>query len=567
VLLIDNYDPGEEAYNQIINNFLETHPLVSFIATTEEKLATSYVPLTFNNAKYSNLYVHEISRPEVRMLASKWPNLTSEKREIILEKISEIFVQLNIPMNYWTVSLFIWIFEKNNDANFHSSFELIQLYIDNLLDRKRIALDKNFKLKFDDLKTYLAHLAYFLLKDRAKVGYTATYSEIVVFTSSYREKNKRFVIEVQDIIDLILNKNILKKISVDRFTFRLNGVFEYFLALYMSVDNSFRDSIINDDHFFLSFKNEFELLAGFERNSDEFVRLIFKKTKDIYANTFASYSQKPIDIQLLNKVSEVFDITLPLQQLEEKNKSPLSIEKQDEILSEIKPLDINNTEVTVKEYHEEISDNSDNLEVALHILARVLRNSNVQDQKEIDVLLDYILDASCYLGFKVIDEFQAGDFKDSAEPEDENIIVQLITNFMPIIVQTFLFDSLAQNDLERIFLEKIEELKKDSKSNQFKLLLLYLTIIDLDLNTHKVLIDDLIELIDLDILKQTLVLKLYILLMFKCEGKPHLEDYVKSKIKIQTTKIDPKFNKTGLQKGLIKTTRIVHLKENRNKKK
>ncbi|MGD0342236.1 MAG: hypothetical protein ABSA76_11100, partial [Bacteroidales bacterium] len=348
LLLIDNYDPGQETFNEIINAFLKKHLKTSFIATIEEKLVTSFASFTFANKKYSNLFIHEISRPEVRSLANKWPNLTTEKRDIILEKISEIFVQLNIPTNYWTVSLFIWIFEKNNDANFHSSFELIQLYIDNLLDRKRIALDREFKLKFEDLKTYLAILAHFLLFDRASVGYTATYSEIVNFTNDYRENNKRFVIQVKDVIDLILNKNILKKVSEDRFTFRLNGVFEYFLALYMSLDKSFRDSIINDEHFYLSFKNEFELLAGFEKDSVGYVRMIFDKTVSIFKGTTAVYSQISIDNQLLKKITEVFDIKLPLHQLQEGLKSPFPIDKQDEILAEIKPTEISNTEVKVK---------------------------------------------------------------------------------------------------------------------------------------------------------------------------------------------------------------------------
>lgn len=568
-LLIDNYDPEQEKFNDNINKFLNTHNGTSFIATMEEKLATSFASFAFDDKKYSNLFIHEISRPEVRSLANKWPNITPEKKEIILEKISEIFTQLNIPTNYWTVSLFIWIFEKNNDANFHNSFELIQLYIDNLLDRKRIAIDKKFKIKFEDLKMYLAALSHFLLIDRAKVGYTATYSEIVNFTSTYRENNKRFVIEVKDVIDLILYKNILRKVSEDRFTFRLNGVFEYFLALHMSVDKKFRDLVINDEHYYLSFKNEFELLAGFEKNSEDFVKMIFERTEIIFKGVFASYSQTSIDRHLQNKVSEIFDITVPIHQLGDDIKRPLPVEKQDEILGEIKPLEISNIEVKVKEYFEEITDSTENLENALHILARVFRNSNIQNQKDVDQFLDFILDAACYLGFKLIDEVQEGDYFSIDEPNEdkEKVLVQLITNFMPIIVQTFLFDTLAQNDLERIFIEKINYLKQNGKSNQFKLLLLYFTVIDLDLNSHKKLIEEIIDLIDLDILRQTTILKLYIYLMFKCSGKPQLEDYIKEKISLLTKIINPKFDKSELQKGLIKTTRFVHLKDKNSKKK
>lgn len=570
-LLIDNYDPHFESFNTIINDFLENNPTVCFIAATEDKLAASFASYEFDGRSYSNLYIHEISRPEVRLLANKWPNLTPDKREIILDKIFGIFTQLNIPTNYWTVSLFLWIFEKNNDANFHNSFELIQLYIDNLLDRKRLALDKSSKLKFDDFKSYLGELSHFLMIDRIDKGYTATYAEIVEFTDKYRNRNKRFVIEVKDVIDLIIEKGILRKAFDDSYTFRLNGVFEYFIALYMSNDKKFAYKIIDDDHYYLSFKNELELYAGFEKNGEEYLSKIFERTKKIFKNLTEKYEATNIDSQLMLKISEAFDISLPMQQLGSNFQKALPVEKQDEILGEMNPVDIQKSEVKVKEYYEVIEDNSENLEKALHILSRVFRNSNVQDEKQVNEVLDYIIDTSCYLGFKLIDEAEKmEDFGIDAEElstEHEKMLVQLITNFMPLIVQTFLYDALAQNDLERIFKDKIEELKKDKKNNQFKLLILYFTLIDLDLNANKNLIPEVIEIINLNILRQTTILKLYYYLMFKCNNKPQLEDYIKEQIRIQTLKINPDANVGELQKGMSQTTKLVRLRNRSVKRK
>lgn len=569
-LLIDNYDPNFSSFNEIINEFLKINLSACFIAATEDKLATSFASYEFDGRKYSNLYIHEISRPEVRLLANKWPNLTADKREIILDKIFGIFTQLNIPSNYWTVSLFLWIFEKNNDANFHNSFELIQLYIDNLLDRKRLALDRSSKLKFDDFKSYLGELAYFLMIDRIDKGYTATYAEIVEFTDNYRTKNKRFVIEVKDVIDLVIEKSILRKSFDDSYTFRLNGVFEYFIALYMSNDKTFAYKIIEDDHYYLSFKNELELFAGFEKNSEEYLTKIFERTKGIFKNLTDKYSVTNIDVQLMTKISEVFDISLPMQQLGTNFQKALGVEKQDEILGEINPINIQKSEVKIKQYYEIIEDNSDNLEKALHILSRVFRNSNIQDEKQINEVLNYILDSACYLGFKLIDEAEAEGFGINTEDlsdEHEKIIVQLLTNFMPLIVQTFLYDAIAQNDLERIFKEKIEELKKDKKNNQFKLLILYFTLIDLDVNANKNLIQEVIETIDLNILRQTTILKLYYYLMFKCNGKPQLEEFLKDQIRIQTLKINPKTDVGQLQKGIGNTTKLVKLRNQSNKRK
>ncbi|MBL7910010.1 MAG: metallophosphoesterase [Bacteroidia bacterium] len=569
-LLIDNYDPNFSSFNEVINTFLEENETVTFIAATEEKLAASFTSYVFDGRTYSNLYIHEISRPEVRLLANKWPGLTTDKKEIILEKIFGIFTQLNIPTNYWTVSLFLWIFEKNNDANFHNSFELIQLYIDNLLDRKRLALDKSSKINFDDFKAYLAQLAHFLLFERIDKGYTATYAEIVEFTSFYRDKNKRFVIEVKDVIDLVIEKNILRKAFDDSYTFRLNGVFEYFVALYMTHDKEFCDKIINDDHYYLSFKNELELFAGFEKNNSEYLDKIYKRTKSIFRNVEEKYSKTSIDKQLMLKISEAYDISLPVQQLSSEIKKTFTVEKQDEMLAEMNPVNIQKSEVKVKHYYEKIEDNSNNLEKALHILARVFRNSNIQDEKQVSEVFDYILNNACYMGFKLIDEAEEDGVIPNSEAlseQQEQMLVQLITNFMPIIVQTFFYDAIAQNDLERILKDKIQVLKKDAKNNQFQLLILYFTLIDLDLNAHKDLIDEVIELINLNTLRQTTLLKLFYYLMFKCNNKPLLEELLKNKIRIQTLKINPKTDVGELQKGILKTTNLVKLKNVNNKRK
>ena len=73
---------------------------------------------------------------KIRTLTQKWSSIPENRKDVVIDKITQIFSQLNMPTNYWTVSLFLWIFEKTNETNFHNNFELIQLYIDGILDRK-----------------------------------------------------------------------------------------------------------------------------------------------------------------------------------------------------------------------------------------------------------------------------------------------------------------------------------------------------------------------------------------------------------------------------------------------
>ena len=161
-----------------------------------------------------------------------------------------------------------------------------------------------------------------------------------------------------------------------------------------------------------------------------------------------------------------------------------------------------------EKYYEHIDENAENLEKALFILSRVYRNSILSDDCLENEILDFVLNAACNLGFKLLDE--SDELIDINKDEDSNgqISMKLMANFLPLIIETFLFDALAQNNLERIILDKIDELKQDSTKNQLKLFILYFMLIDLDIKNCERYIDKICELVKLGILKQSILMKL-----------------------------------------------------------
>lgn len=560
--LIDNYSPDNIAFIQKFLEFKISYPKLTYVITSEETFKATYDDLGLINEKYQILYIHEITQKEARSLACKWPNIPEDKRENILAKISQIFQQLNMPMNYWTVSLFLWIFEKTNEANFHNNFELIQLYIDNLLDRKRLALDKTLKLDFEDFKTYLSELAHHLITAHHRNVYSATYSEITSFTQSYRDRNKRFVIPVEDIVQLIIQKGILKKTIDERYTFRLNGVFEYFLAFYMKDNPEFRDEIIKDTHYYLSFNNEFELYSGFKKKDKAFVDEIYRRTISIFKPVNELYNNgRTKDQILLEKITEIFDISEPIKKLSEQPAIALSPEKQDELIEEFNPVNNYQAEVTEKTFYEKIELKSENLEKALFILCRVFRNSSLNDDKFNNEIFDFILNSVCELGFLFIDESHIDSVDHNQEGENDKLLMKLITNFMPLLVQTYLFDAIAQNNLERIFIEKIEELKKDKDNNQFKLLIVYFLLIDLDVRGNKKYIDHVIEDISMGILKQTTLVKLFFYVTFKSHNLPKFEQFLRERIQKQSKKIDGKKDLGIIHQQIEQSKKISFIKK------
>jgi predicted MPP superfamily phosphohydrolase len=538
-ILLDNFSENETKIIQPLSYYLSENENASIVTTAEETLFNSFANQSINEIKFFNNFIWDIGRTQIRNLTNKWPNLTNENKEVLLEKIHKVFNQLNIPSNYWTVSLFIWIFEKNSDANLRSNFQLIELYIDNILEKESfIANESIYKIDYQDFKSYLSELAYYLITNKESTNYVLNHVELINFTNDYKSKNRKFVIQVSEATELILSLGVLKKVREDEYTFRLNGVFEYFLAYYMNENKTFRNKVIDNEHFYLSFANEFEICAGFNSRDKKFVKKIFKKTVKIFKPVNSKYQFEHIDSHLKMEIQDKLKVNLNLPEVLEKTVKPIPLESQDVIYEEV--LGDNNkiAEVKKKKYYPEIKSDSENLEKALLILARVFRNSKFKDIEFEDKIFDFILNSTCTMGFQLMDEIEENklDFIDDKTTEDE--LMKLLIQFVPIVIQTFFYDAVVQNNLERIIKDKIELLKKDAKNNQLKLLVLYFSLIDLSLKDNHKYIKEIIDILSLGVLKQTSLIKLYIYLATKVNSNNYLESQIKKHIKTQTLSID-----------------------------
>ena len=539
ILLLDNFNPERDNLMTPLQQ-IESEYNLKVIATTSETIFNTFANYDDSIIEFEERYIYDITRNEIRALTEKWPNLSDERKKEILEKINSLFKQLNIPPNYWTVSLFLWIFEKNSNINFVGNFQIIEYYIENLLDKEGFIKATQRKIDYEDLKTFLAELAHHLITEHSNNLYRFEYTELVNFTNEYKSKNKKFVIDVDEIVEIILDKGIIKKDSTSQYTFRLNGVFEYFLGYFMSFNGKFRNEIIDDPHVYLSFRNEFEICAGFIPHDKDYVQKIYNKTKAIYKELNSRFNLNDLDTELKVKIEKGLDVDLGLNKaLKEGVTEPLSYEDQDKMMEDMLPAESRISEVQEKKFYHEIENNIECYEAALHILGRVFRNSKLRDAESFnEEVFDFILDSSCTMGFALLE-----DIEQSAEPSDFNVdspseLIQVVTKIIPVVVQTFFYDSTVQVNLERIILDKIERLKKQPQTNQFKLLVLYFSLIDLDLKANEKYIPEIIEILKIPMLQQSSLIKLYVYLSLKVNHNKRLQKNVELHIRSQEKKFD-----------------------------
>ena len=560
--LIDNYNPDSKQHKEFLLSLLNkvknsTTTITSF--ESQESLTYSQ-NIKLDGSLFKKAYIHPLNRKSIRTQTEKvLQEYDKDEKDKIVKKVLSIFSQLNIPYNYWSLSLFLWIYKKDQGININDNIEMIILYVDKLLGREEIAaLGQD---DYDLFKKFFANLSYELLSNHSKTNYSITYAELTKFIEDFKIGNIRFVTDTKELLDYLLEKGILRKNNyTERYTFRLNGVMEYFTSVYMHVNPEFVDELLKkkNEMVYLEFANELEILSGLERGDEDYLLKILNKTKDALSSINDRYDGKYDDL-LKSKMNTANEIARIFKEIDIKEQVPISLEEQDEMLDDIKPIQTFQDEVKVKKpQKKEVDYTHSQLERHLFIFSRVFRSmSSIDDEKLMFDSFEFIIDSYINLGFELINEFEFQ--KEKTEKEIEKEIINLIASFIPLVTQVMISDAILHVNLKRLINKRIEDLEKNKTNNQYKLLLLYFMLLDIDLKKNKIFIERVSENFDLIPLKNTALLKLYIYLSFKSFGNKELEGFLKEKIIKLQKELYPDTDENKLRnridKNILKTKR------------
>lgn len=544
VILIDNYHINHPDLRDYIANFVSIHEKIRLIICSIDSVVNTFDKNVIDGRTLNKLHFHRLRKKHIKELAGKNSNLTDEKQNQIVDKIDNIFKKLSIPFNYWTISVFLWVFKKDLNANFHNDVDLINLYIERLIEKEQLTLNRS-SFTFSNYKKLLAHIAHFLLTNHHDNSYYAKYCDIVVFIDNFLEKNPRYRVNSKEIFEYLDLKGIFKKKGDNLYSFRLNGVFEYFIAYYMTLDKSFLKGVLKDEKFYLSFTNEFELYAGFNRDDVKFLKKVYKKTKKIFKNINETYNIKEStpDALLVSKLIEARDFSDVIEKFSKRLNDGLTEDEQDKIDEELineLGIDDGNSEVKSKQI-KLINDTAESLENSLAILGKVYKNiDDITDVNLVYEIFDYIIDNAILWSFKLVDEFKEIDISDifKGSTIEAKSLLKILTNFIPTLVQVRLNEMIGHNNLEKIILERLNEAKKDSSNNQFKIFLLGFLLTDINVEKHKNIFGELIPLIKIPIIKYSFILKMNYYLGFKTNNNNELKRILQQNIQNQYLKFN-----------------------------
>ncbi len=497
LLLIDDLNPTDSAFMKRLAEEMGKFESAHFIATAQESLSNQIPLLNFYGTDIDKYYIHDVTIREVHQLTKSWPTLTQDRKRDAEEKIIQIFEQMHIPLNYWSISLFLWIYAKTDNANVRNNFDLICLYIDELLDVQNYVKNPDFSVTFDDLKSYMGVLAVKLMKN----GYAMSDADLVSFTEEYKKEHNKFTDNPLDIINYLLEKGILTRDPNKMVTIRLKGVFEYFVAYHMSKNSTFRDEILHLKNSFMPFGNEWELYAGFCKDDENSFRLLFDSVKEALQEWTIELGFNDVDSRLQQKVF-IADNTREATGQLLKRLEQMPDEDEYDLLS-IEGLQQVETIVQPKVFFDKIDITPTNIERMIYVLARIYRNSNICDMSGIsNEMFEYILSGACNLGFMLINEAK------SYVMDDDKTFLQLVSNCMPIIVEAFFYDAMAQKNLIRIFEEKLNTYMSQPEGNQMRIYMMAMVLMDIDAMRYKETVDRVLKVLTNKVLRFSVLQKI-----------------------------------------------------------
>lgn len=570
-ILIDNYSSDNEFVIKDIFKSVENHNSISLVLMSRQTVLTSFDQNNLGLDNVTPLYIHDIKRKEIRQLTEKWNNIQDSDKELIINKIHTIFKQYNIPFNYWAVSVFLWIFSVNRNLNYHNHSELIEVYIDNLLDKSSLATNTRKTFSFLNYKEFLAFLAFHLLSKREE-NHRISYSELVAIADNFLKQNIRIVGNTQDIVQYLIDKGVLLKYEDEKYSFRLNGVFEYFLAYYLKDNTDVLNNIIESETLYLSFKNEFDLYSGFDltkSTSKNFLETIFKKTQLKFEEFNEKYKDQPLDTMLNtlmvddNQLNKLLTITDGIE-----NTKPLSTEDRDDVLDTLNyPNSYSNTsngqgEVQKKILTDSTEESFESFESHLFILARVYRNSyKVSDEDFNEKVLSFIIASTANLIFEFIEDIKRKK-EGIEEPQDrfDELLIKLfdlIRSHIPLVIQTFLNESLGHVNLINTIDKRIQLLSENPDENQLELFILFFLKVDLDPKRYYSQLDILLPLVKSKGILNSMLPKLLYYHFLINDGEGKFDNYLKRTIKSVRSKISPNYDKQKFDTALeVKKERI-----------
>lgn len=470
IIFIDDIAFSEKYLGQIseLKELITKYPRIQIIATadqaTENAIPTDYLEhndvLNFEIGFIQNLNSHEIKE-----LIGKWfVGKEIDLREN-MEKLLKSFVDFGLPKTPLSVTMFLWIFEKQEKKPLNNSV-LVEMFIENLLEKTNLENIYSETFDFKNKQRLLSFISKYM-RDNGNEdhNYAVNYVKLLDFVSDYLKT--RFHGKPQKVLDDLIKRGILCFEDDNLVGFKSAFFFHYFLALHFDYDPEFKKFVLTDDNY-LYHLEEIVYYSGLKRDDVEILNFTQTKLHEAFGefNKDISANHEKLDAVLEKKQkAETLAYQIADETIENKPTETQMEAIYDEQLSSI-PVQ----KIIPKKSGQDLSTKK-NIDKVLKLASNVLKNSEDVDDFEIkkmaykNTLLSSI---SCMILERDALILNYQQFKTRPANLPKNIDFNLFIHVLPLIYQVVVYNWLGSQKLRPVIIDKIEKDKLTLNISEFE---------------------------------------------------------------------------------------------------
>lgn len=490
ILIVDNFKPNGESKYQNLLEVVEKFKNIQVVLTATqafENIIPEELLIEKLTQNFEYVFIQNFKTKHIKELIQKWFANKQIDLQDKMQSLIKSFTDFGLPKNPLSITLFLWIFEKQEKKPINKSV-LVELFVENILEKTKIENIYSDTFDFHNKKRLLACFAKYMHDEGdAKSSYRVKYSSACSFFEKYI--SSRAEIQPLKVLEDFINRGILYLDDENNLTFKSAFYFHFFLALAFDYFKDFKDFVFTDENY-LNYIEEISYYTGLKRDDVDILNYISRKLM----HSYDAINQDIIEnYEKVDHVLEPKSSNLLAFKIDEKKVKKID-EKQLEGILDNKLA----SSPTIKEVEEKnvTLDSKKNLDLVLKLSSVVLKNS-----EDID---DYNLKYNFYkqvlvssISFLMIYRdsllFYYENNKKVPDNFPKNISFTLFIKVLPLIHQVVLYEWMGTQKIRPILSTKIKDDLSNSKISELEKFISVFIYADIRGTNYPKIVEDFIE--------------------------------------------------------------------------
>lgn len=470
LLLIDDVYFNGTSSDEILKlkELIIQFPKIQLVASStqilENVIPTEY--LKYNDYFDFNLaFIQNFSTAEIKQLITKWFDGREVDLQENMQKLIKSFGDFGLPRTPLSITLFLWIFEKQEKRPINNSV-LVEMFVENLLEKTKLENIYSETFGFKNKKRLLSFIAKYMKEyGNEDLSYCIDYIQLLSYVTEYLKS--RFTGKPQIVLEDFVKRGILSIEDDNTIKFKSAFFFHFFLALHFEYDSTFKTEVFSGENY-LNYLEEINYYTGLKGDDEEILKFTQDKLEYVYGdfNKTLIENWDKIDYVLESKKNED---TITFQIDENKAKKKLTSEQENDIYDE----SLSNIPIKQKIEKKDNSnlDSQKNIDKVLKLAATVLKNSEDVDSFELKKsAYNNIITSSIAFLMQYRDSLIHYYVEHKKEPLHfpKNIDFSLFIRILPLIHQVVVYNWLGTKKIRTVLVDKIQKDKETVNISDFE---------------------------------------------------------------------------------------------------